>query len=58
MFRYSFNYQTQADALELAISNVLNNNLFTADIAKSKDKAISCTQMGNEVIKELAKVLK
>ena len=57
MFRYSFNYHIQANIIELAISNVLNNNLFTADIAKSTKTAISCSQMGDEVIKELAKIL-
>jgi 3-isopropylmalate dehydrogenase len=57
MFRYSFNYHSQANNIELAISNVLNNNFFTADISKSKETAISCSQMGDEVIKELAKIL-
>jgi 3-isopropylmalate dehydrogenase len=57
MFRYSFGYAKEADALEKAIENVLNKGLRTADIARSGEDKISCSQMGDEVLNELKKVL-
>ena len=57
MLRYSFNYQLEADMLELAISQVLNSGIRTADIATAGQNPISCSQMGDEVIKQLAILL-
>jgi 3-isopropylmalate dehydrogenase len=57
MLRYSFNYQLEADMLELAISQVLNSGIRTADIATAGQNPISCSQMGDEVIKHLAILL-
>ncbi len=57
MFRYSFGYAKEADAIEKAIENVLNKGLRTADIARSGEDKISCSQMGDEVLSELQKVL-
>lgn len=57
MFRYSFGYEKEADAIEKAIENVLNKGLRTADIAKPNEDKISCSQMGDEVLNELQKVL-
>ncbi|MSP33764.1 MAG: 3-isopropylmalate dehydrogenase [Rickettsiales bacterium] len=53
MFRYSFGYIKEADAIEKAIENVLNNGLRTADIARSGENKISCSQMGDEILNEL-----
>ena len=57
MFRYSFGYAKEADALEMAIENVLNKGLRTADIARAGENKISCSQMGDEILSELQKVL-
>lgn len=56
MFRYSFAYSKEADALEMAIENVLNKGLRTADIAKANENKISCSQMGDEILSELQKL--
>ncbi len=57
MFKYSFNYQEEAKMIENAIKNVLNKGLRTADIAKIGETKISTSQMGDEIIKEIAKSL-
>ncbi len=57
MFRYSFDYKKEADAIDKAIENVLNNGHRTADIATSLQNKISCTQMGDEILKEITKIL-
>jgi 3-isopropylmalate dehydrogenase len=56
MMRYSFDYAKEADAIENAIENVLNKGLRTADIANKNEKAISCSQMGDEIINELKSI--
>lgn len=53
MFRYSFNYAKEADAIENAVERVLDKGLRTADIAKAGENKISCSQMGEEIVKEL-----
>ena len=58
MFRYSFGYEFEANLIDSAIKNVLNNGLRTADISKNGEAKISTTQMGSEIIKEIAKLLK
>lgn len=57
MFRYSFDYQKEADAIEKAIENVLENGQRTADIAVAGENKISCSQMGDEILKEITKIL-
>ncbi|MFT6259133.1 MAG: 3-isopropylmalate dehydrogenase [Rickettsiales bacterium] len=54
MFRYSFGYEKEANIIDQAIMNVLNNGIRTADIAKEGEKTISTTQMGDEIIKEIS----
>ncbi len=54
MFRYSFNYAKEADIIENSIEKVLENGLRTADIAKAGEARISCSQMGDEILKEIA----
>ena len=56
MFRYSFSYIKEADAIEVAIENVLNKGLRTADISRSGENKISCSQMGDEILNELSRL--
>ncbi len=58
MFRYSFDYKKEADIIETAIENVLNKGLRTADIASKNEAKISCSQMGDEILKEITKIYK
>jgi 3-isopropylmalate dehydrogenase len=57
MFRYSFDYLKEADLIKNAIENVLNRGVRTSDIAKPLESRISCSQMGDEIIKEIEKLL-
>ena len=57
MFKYSFNYVRESDIIEAAVENVLNKGLRTADIANPNETTISCTQMGDAIIKELEELL-
>ena len=57
MFRYSFDYAKEADAIEKAAENILNKGFRTADIAKEGEKTISCLEMGDQIIKELQNLL-
>lgn len=54
MFRYSFNYAKEADIIENSIEKVLENGFRTADIAKTGEAKISCSQMTDEILKEIA----
>ncbi len=56
MLRYSFNYIDEANKLDQAVENVLNNGVRTADIALSGQKFVSCTEMSDKVIEELKKL--
>jgi 3-isopropylmalate dehydrogenase len=56
MLRYSFNYIDEANKLDQAVENVLNNGVRTADIALSGQKFVSCTEMSDIVIEELNKL--
>lgn len=58
MFRYSFGYETEASMIDDAITDVLNKGIRTADIAKAGEAKVSTDQMGDEIIKEIAKFLK
>lgn len=57
MFRYSFSYAKEADLIEKAVENVLNRGVRTADIAKSGEARVSCSDMGDKVVTELKKSL-
>ncbi|MES2676966.1 MAG: 3-isopropylmalate dehydrogenase [Pseudomonadota bacterium] len=57
MFRYSFGYEFEANIIDNAIQNVLNNGIRTADIAKAGEAKVSTTQMGDEIVKEITKLL-
>lgn len=53
MLKYTFGYSSAADAIETAISNVLDKGIFTADLTDKKDKAVNTAAMGDAIIKEL-----
>lgn len=57
MFRYSFGYEKEAQAIEKAIASVLDSNHRTADIASRNQVSVSCSQMTDKVIEELNKIL-
>lgn len=57
MFRYSFNYEKEANIIDQAIKNVLNNNIRTSDIAITGQKTVSTEQMGNSIVQEIKKLL-
>ncbi len=56
MFKYSFNYKKEAELIEKAVENVLNKGIRTADIAKSSEPRISCSEMGDKIIEEIKKL--
>lgn len=56
MLRYSFSLDKEADAIEDAVSKVLDKGLRTADIYSGDENLnlVSCSKMGEAVIKELS----
>ena len=57
MFKYSFNYEKEADLIDQAIKNILAKNIRTLDIAIAGVKPVSTAQMGDEIVGEIAKLL-
>jgi 3-isopropylmalate dehydrogenase len=55
MLKYTFGLTDAADAIEKAISNVLEKNIFTADLTGQKNKAVGTEAMGDAILKELEK---
>ena len=55
MLKYTFNLSDAANAIENAISNVLEKNIFTADLTNQKTKIVNTDAMGDAIIKELEK---
>jgi 3-isopropylmalate dehydrogenase len=51
--RYSFDMGALADKLDQAIAAVLANGLRTADIKSEGTKAVSTSEMGEAILKEL-----
>ena len=51
--RYSFGLLEAADMVEKAIANVLDQGLRTKDIAASGQNAVSTTEMGDAILKEM-----
>jgi 3-isopropylmalate dehydrogenase len=51
--RYSFDMGTLADQVDAAIAAVLNKGLRTADIKSEGATAVSTTQMGEAIVKEM-----
>lgn len=55
MLKYTFNLSDAANAIENAISNVLEKDIFTADLTNQKTKIVNTDAMGDAIIKELEK---
>ncbi|MCP3943412.1 MAG: 3-isopropylmalate dehydrogenase [Desulfobacteraceae bacterium] len=53
MLKYTFGFTQAADAIESAISKVLENQIFTADLTPQTAKAVNTTAMGDAILKEL-----
>ncbi len=56
MFRYSFGYEKEANIIDQAIKNILNNNIKTIDIAKKGEKTYSTSEIGDAIVKEIIKL--
>ncbi len=55
MLRHSFDMNDAAAAIEDAISEVLDNGIHTADIAKDKSKAVNTKEIGDAIVKAILK---
>ena len=55
MLRHSLDQMEAADAIEKAISDVLEKGIHTADIARDKSKAVNTREMGDAIVAELLK---
>ncbi len=53
MLRYTFNEKTIADKIDMAVSNVLDKGLRTADIYSDGNTQISTSEMGDAVVAAL-----
>ena len=53
MLRYTFNNGAAADAIENAVSDVLENNICTPDIAADKSKAVGTREMGTAIVERI-----
>lgn len=49
MLRYSFDMQEEADAVENAVSKVLENGIRTGDIMSEGMTLVSCSEMGDKI---------
>jgi 3-isopropylmalate dehydrogenase len=57
MFKYSFNFIKEAEAIEQAVANILDSGVRTADIAKSGEAKVSCDEIGEMIVSEIQKTL-
>ncbi len=55
MLRYSFDMPKEADAIENAVSAVLDDGLRTADIMSDGCQKVGCSEMGNLIISKLSR---
>lgn len=53
MLKYTFGYNDAANAIDKAISSVLDRGILTADLTGNKTGAVDTITMGNEIIKSL-----
>lgn len=53
MLRYSFDLEKEADAIENAVSKVLEDGLRTADILVGDGQPLGCAEITDEIIKRL-----
>ncbi len=56
MLKYTLNLLAPAQAIEKAISNVLEKGIFTADLTHDPSKAVNTEAMGNAIVSELEKL--
>lgn len=56
MLRHTFGLSDAANAIENAISNVLEKGIFTADLTNESDKAVNTKTMGDAIVKELENI--
>lgn len=57
MLKYTFNHSEASEAIEKAISNVLEKGIFTADLTDDPACAVNTKTMGNAIVSELEKIL-
>jgi len=57
MLRHSFNRLKEADAVETAIANVLEEGIRTADIAQRHEQSVTTQKMGDAVTKHVHTIL-
>jgi 3-isopropylmalate dehydrogenase len=57
MLKYSFGYEKEANFIEEAVTQVLNDGLRTQDIAKPNENTVSCSQMTDKVIAKLKEIM-
>ena len=53
MLRFSFDLDEEADCIEAAVNKVLEDGYRTADIAAEGAKALSCSEMTEEILKNI-----
>lgn len=53
MLRYSFDLDREAEAVEKAVKNVLEDGVRTIDIMSDGCRLVSCTDMGDEIVKRI-----
>jgi len=53
MLRYSFDYQKEADLIDNAIKDVLNQGYRTKDIAKEGEQTLSTTEIGDKILESI-----
>jgi 3-isopropylmalate dehydrogenase len=56
MLKYTLGQTEAADAIESAISKVLENKIFTADLTSQSEKAVNTAAMGDAILKELSQM--
>lgn len=53
MLRYSFDLDREADAIEEAVRQVLKDGFRTADIMSEGCRQVSCSEMGDEIVRRI-----
>lgn len=53
MFKYSFGYEKEANLIDAAITDILDKNIVSADIAKQGQKTYSTEEIGEAIISYL-----
>ncbi len=53
MLKYTFGYTEAGNAIENAISKVLEKNIFTADLSGNTEKSVNTIEMGDAIVLEL-----